>query len=329
MASKYHHTILITGATSGLGYECALSIARQCPDVQIIIASRSDPNACANSINHHLGQSNVEFIRLDLSSLAKIRQFVSEWEAKSFPSIQAMVMNAALQFPGQVDYTEDGFERTFAISHIGHALLFNLLRSHLADTARVVIVSSGTHDPAQRTGMPTAVYNSAEELAHPTPETCQYKGRQRYTSTKLANVLYTYALDDHFRRAAQKSGGQTKWTASAIDPGLMPGTGLARQTTGIQRFLWFHVLPAILPLLRLLVSKNIHSPKESGEAVARLAVGEDVQGQSGVYYEGTKPIKSSDASYDKSKQEDLWTWTAKTLARDEVERSRFELRDIL
>lgn len=329
MTSKYNHTILITGATSGLGYECALSIARQCPDTQIIIASRSDPNGCAKSINEHLSQNNVEFMKLDLSSLAQVRRFASEWEAKSFPSIQAIVMNAALQFPGDVEYTEDGFEKTFAISHIGHALLFNLLRSHLADTARIVIVSSGTHDPAQTTGMPAAVYNSAEELAHPTPETCQNKGRQRYTSTKLANVLYTYALDDHFGSISQKSGGKTKWTVSVIDPGLMPGTGLARQTTGIQRFLWLHVLPAILPLLRLLLTKNIHSPQESGEAVARLAVGEDVKGKSGVYYEGMKPIKSSDASYDKRKQDDLWTWTAKALARDEMERSRFELRDIL
>lgn len=328
MASKYHHTILITGATSGLGYECALSIARQCPDAQIIIASRSDPNGCAKSINDHVGQNNVQFMKLDLSSLAKVRQFASEWQAKAFPPIQALVMNAALQFPGDVDYTEDGFEKTFGISHIGHALLFNLLRPQLADAARVVIVSSGTHDPAQTTGMPTAVYNSAEELAHPTPETSQFKGRQRYTSTKLANVLYTYALDDHFRSILQKSGGKTKWTVSAIDPGLMPGTGLARQTTGIQRFLWLHVLPAVLPLLRLLVSKNIHSPQESGEALARLAVGKDVEGESGVYYEGTKPIKSSEASYDKGKQDDLWQWTAKALARDEAERSRFELRDI-
>jgi NAD(P)-dependent dehydrogenase (short-subunit alcohol dehydrogenase family) len=329
MAPKFHQTILITGATSGLGYQCALAVARQCPDGQVIMAARSDPNACAASINRQLGQRNVAFRPLDLSSLANIRQFSSEWDSSSFPPIQALVMNAALQFPGDVGYTVDGFEKTFGISHIGHALLFHLLRPHLADTARIVIVSSGTHDPAQTTGMPAAVYNSAEELAHPTPETSKNKGRQRYTSTKLANVLYCYALHGRFMAIARESDKKTDWTVSAFDPGLMPGTGLAREATAVSRFLWLHVLPVMLPVLRRLLTPNIHSPKESGEALARLAVGEDLEGLSGVYYQGEEQIKSSAASYDKSSQEDLWLWTAKTLGRDEAERSRFALQDLL
>lgn len=320
----FQRSILITGGTSGLGYECALSIARQRPDYQVIVASRSDPNNSATSINKSLDQNNVEFARLDLSSLEKVRDFASEWQAASHPPIETLVLNAALQLPGEIDYTVDGYEKTFGISHIGHALLLNLLRPHLADTARVVIVSSGTHDPEVKTGMPDAVYNTAEELAHPTAETSQNDGRQRYTSAKLANVLYTYALHRRFAAINEKSSGKMRLTVVAFEPGLMPGTGLGRAMGPALNFLWLYVLPLLLPLLRLVVGGSVNTIKASGESLVWLSISSDIEGQSGVYYDGREPIRSSKASYEKAKQEDLFMWTAKTLARDEREKSSFE-----
>ncbi|KAJ5601790.1 hypothetical protein N7510_011324 [Penicillium lagena] len=323
MPSKYQRSVLITGGTSGLGYHCALAIARKRPDYQVIIASRSDLDASAKSINKLLNQENVSFLRLDLSSLAQVRAFAEEWKANQFPPIQSLVFNAALQFPAAIEYTEDGFEKTFAISHIGHALLFSLLHPHLDETARVVIVSSGTHDPAQKTGMPDAKYTSAEESAHPPPLSAKESGRKRYSSTKLSNVLYAYAMHRRFAAINEKNGKH--WTVTSMDPGLMPGTGLTREGSRVEKFLWLRVLPHILPLLRLLVSPNIHTPQESGEALARLAVGADVEGVSGVYYEGLREIRSSDASYDVAKQEDLWKWTVETVACDHQEKMAFLL----
>ncbi|EED22670.1 short-chain dehydrogenase, putative [Talaromyces stipitatus ATCC 10500] len=294
MPAKFLRSILITGGTSGLGYHCALNVARKYPDYQIIIASRSDPNSSANALNNALNQKNVRFLPLDLSSLA-------QWETNQFPPIHSLVFNAALQFPGDVQYSIDGFEKTFAISHIGHALLFSLLRPHLADMARVVIVSSGTHDPAQKSGMPDAYYSSAGELAHPTGQSLKNNGRQRYSTTKLVNVLYGYALHRRFEAINKKSGKH--WTVAAFDPGFMPGTGLARDYSALQRFLWLKVLPKILPLLRLLLTPNTHTVEHSGKMLARLVIESDEEIGSGAYYEGPKRIKSSDASYDQDKQE--------------------------
>lgn len=325
MTQEYFQgSVLITGGTSGLGYECALSIARQRPDYQVIVASRSDPNDAAASINKSLDQSNVKFLKLDLSSLEKVRAFASEWKAANHPPIEALVLNAALQLPGEIDYTVDGYEKTFGISHVGHALLLSLLRPHLADTARVVIVSSGTHDPEVKTGMPDAVYNTAEELAHPTAETSKNDGRQRYTSTKLANVLYTYALHRRFAAINEKSNGKTKLTVVAFEPGLMPGTGLGRAMGPMLNFVWLYILPALLPLLRLVVRGSVNTVKASGESLAWLSISSDIEGQSGVYYDGREPIKSSKTSYEESKQEDLFMWTTKTVAKDEGEKSSFE-----
>ncbi|KAJ5212513.1 uncharacterized protein N7498_004159 [Penicillium cinerascens] len=323
MSSELQRSVLVTGGTAGLGYHCALTIARECPYYQVIIASRSDPKASAEAMNKLLDQENVKFLRLDLSSLSQVRAFAEVWETNQFPPIQSLVFNAALQLPGSVEYTEDGFEKTFAVSHIGHALLFSLLQPHLAETARIVIVSSGTHDPAQKTGLPDAKYTSAEYLAHPSPLSAKEKGRQRYASAKLANILYMYALHKRFSSVNEKSGKH--WTVTSMDPGLMPGTGLARRATRVEKFLWLRVLPKIIPLLRLLISPNIHTPQESGAALARLAVADDVEGVSGVYYEGLNEIKSSEASYDRAKQEDLWEWTVNAVARDYRERMAFML----
>ncbi|CAL5869151.1 uncharacterized protein PFLUO_LOCUS3379 [Penicillium psychrofluorescens] len=323
MSSTFNRSVLVTGGTTGLGFNCATVIAREHPDYQIIIASRSDPNASADAINQLLGQMNVKFVKLDLSSLSKVRSFVADWKDHRFPPIQSLVLNAALQFPGEAEYTEDGFEKTFAISHVGHALLFFLLTPHLADHARVVNVASGVHDPQQKTGLPDANYISAEELAHPPLALAKANGRQHYTNTKLANVLYTYALHRRFQSIKESTG--KNWTVTAFDPGLMPGTGLARDASRVEKFIWFRILPCITPLLRLFLSPNVHTAQVSGNCLAQLAIASDVDGVSGVYFEGNKKIKSSQASYDESKQEDLWQWTIGTLAQSEEEKNAFSM----
>ena len=104
----------------------------------------------------------------------------------------------------------------------------------------------------------------------------------------------------------------------------MPGTGLTRDASWPVRWLFAHVLPRAIPLLRRLVSPNIHTAQESGLALARLAVGSDVVGVSGKYFEGRKQIESSVESYEVPKQEDLWAWTAKHVAVDDAEARSFE-----
>lgn len=316
--SKPTGTVLVTGGTTGLGYECALWIAQQCPQYHVLIASRSNKDNAAVSINQKTGHGNVEYLQLDLSSLAKVRSFAADYAQRGDPPIKALVLNAGLQILN-LNYTEDKIESTFAINHVGHALLFYLLSPYLAEEARILIVASGTHDPTQKTGVPDAIYNSAEELAQPTKETEKYAGRQRYATSKLCNVMWTYALHRRLERASGK-----KWTVNAFDPGLMPGTGLVRDAPPMLQFLWHKILPRAIWLLRLLISPNIHLPRDSGASLARLAIGDDVKGVSGKYYEGKEPIPSSKDSLVVEKQEDLWEWTVRRVAKDKNERREFE-----
>ncbi|KAK3332894.1 hypothetical protein B0T19DRAFT_416710 [Cercophora scortea] len=313
-------TVLVTGGTIGLGYWAAQTIARAHPEYLVVISARSDATSAADVINASLKQTNTIFLPIDLASTANVRAFAENWVSKSFPPIQALVLNAGIQLPGALKLTAEGVETTFAINHVGHALLFHLLAPHLAPNARVVVTASGTHDPAQKTGVSDAVYTSAEALAHPPPDAINIPGRQRYTTSKLANVLWTYAL----QRRLNARAPDRKITVNAFDPGLMPGTGLARETNAVVRFLWKNVLPRMLPVMRMLVSPNIHTPAESGAALARLAIGEDVEGVGGKYFEGMRERESSVVSYEEAKQDDLWGWTVKFLRRDEAEGARWE-----
>jgi hypothetical protein len=79
----------------------------------------------------------------------------------------------------------------------------------------------------------------------------------------------------------------------------------------------------IQPLLRAVISPNIHSPRESGAALARSGGWGGCEGESGVYYKGLKQIESSNDSCNQAKHEDLWSCTTKTIVKDEEERGKF------
>ena len=303
----YTNTVLLTGGTSGLGYYAALNIAQKQPKYLVIITGRSDPKSSAQKINTKLSQNNVTFLPLDLSSLSKARAFAEAWPSKKYPPIISLILNAGTQSLGPVETNEEGYEKTFVINHLGHALLFHLLTPYLTPNARIVVTSSGTHNPiqTQKTNLPDAVYTTAEELARPNPATAHPKGMQRYNSSKLANILWTYALARHLTDA--KSG----ITANAFNPGLMPGTGLAREYGAFARFLWFYVLPHIVPLLRAMIP-FVRATDVSGTDLAWLALSPDTEGITGKYFDGRKQIESSTASYEVEKQEDLWEWSVKT-----------------
>ncbi|KAH9214928.1 dehydrogenase/reductase [Leptodontidium sp. 2 PMI_412] len=326
-------TIIITGGTSGLGYHCALILARENPTCLIVVASRKDSSTSSSSINKTLKQNNAIFLPLDLSKLNNIRAFASAFSKANYPPIKALLLNAALQFPTGLNMTEDGIEASFGVTHVGHALLYHLLAPHLAENTRIVVTSSGTHDPAQKTGLPDAVYISAEMLAHPTGEWATMKdGLQRYATSKLANVLWTYALNRRLENLSsggvQKDGSGKKITVTAMDPGLMPGTSLAREWKifkFIPGFLWFRIMPLLTPLARRFVDSNIHTAKESGAALASLATDERFEGVSAKYFEGTREIESSIDSYNVAFQEDLWEWTVRNVAENEEERARFDV----
>ena len=149
-------TVLITGGTNGLGLEAARDIATKFPSATLILASRSGETA-VQKLSQDLQNNNIHYMKLDLSSMKQVREFVEQVAGAGYPPITNLLLNAGLQVLGQQKST-DGIEMTFAVNHIGHFLLFQLLRPHLSPNARITVTASGVHDPAQKTMIPRTLF---------------------------------------------------------------------------------------------------------------------------------------------------------------------------
>ena len=295
-------TAIVTGANSGLGLECSRALLREGWHVVMAVRDTERGRAAADSLDH---RDRCVVSRVDLSSLASVRTFLAEHLDAALPPTRAVICNAAVQVVSRTRLSADGYELTFAVNHLAHFALVQGLVGQLARPSRIIVVSSGTHDPTKRTGMPAPHYTSAEELAHADgdPEEPIAKlGRRRYTTSKLCNVLFAYELD---RRLGRDHGGVA---VNVFDPGLMPGSGLARDYTGPQRAAWRF----ILPLLRFL--PDVHSARTSGEHLATLAGDRRFEGASGQYFLGLRPVRSSIDSFDTTKAEDLWHTSERLVA---------------
>ena len=207
-------TALITGGNSGLGLECARALLQQQPAWHVIIASRGRERseAAVDALRASGGPGTVEARALDLGSLADVRRFadglLADLRGAALPPLRALVCNAGLQFTHRA-VSADGFEATFAVNHLGHYLLTQRLLGALVPPARIVFVSSGTHDPAERTGMPHPNYRGARgspirppTAATPTPAaSAAAPTRPRSCATSSAPTSWR----DAWRRTACRS----------------------------------------------------------------------------------------------------------------------------
>jgi len=289
-------SIIITGATSGIGYECAIQIAKLAINEQIILACRNlkTGNKTIETIKHKTGHKNIICLPLDLESLESIREFKKQFE-KTGTKISTLINNAGLQNVDKTKYTKDGIEQTFGVNHLAPFYLTLLLIPYLAEDASITFTASGTHDPDQKSGMPAPEFKEAKLLAYPveTDEKQIKVGQRRYATSKLCNILTTYELQ---RRLAN-----TKIRVNAFDPGLVPGTGLARNYPPVLKFISDYVFKALIVFVH-----NVNTAQNSGKRLANLAYSDKYKSAKGKYFEGEKEIKSSTDSYNKELQKNLW-----------------------
>ena len=298
-------TVIITGGNSGLGYYCAQQIARH-SDWQIILACR-DREKASQAVTKLCQASNsqqIEAMNLDLADLVSVKTFAAKFKQKDLPPLKALVCNAGVQFIQRQTYTKDGFDMTFGVNHLGHFLLTNLLLEEFVKPARIIFVSSDTHDSSKTTGMPAPYFRDLQLMAYPDRDPALKGksigeiGRSAYTTSKLCNVLCAYELS---RRLNDNDAETPSITVNVFNPGLMPGSGLASDYTPTAKFVWNNILPILCRFI-----PNINTMENAGKALARLVLDNDLAGITGKYFSGFEMINSSKESYDLSKAKELW-----------------------
>lgn len=198
-------TILITGASSGIGYEAASLMVDR--GARVVLGTRGG-RARLDSLQASLGPGVVAPTSLDLSSFQSIREFVGSLSGAGIDRIDLVLLNAGKMVLGYEE-GEAGIEKMLAVHHIGHAYLFELLMPLMLasqhESVRIVFVSSSAH-----------LFSYAEGIRFDsTPDTFGLYF-QAYANSKLANALYVRALSHHLEAAYP-----SKFVVNAVNPGVV------------------------------------------------------------------------------------------------------------
>ncbi len=223
-------TFLVTGATGGLGLEIVRNLAKD-RDNKVIMAIRDQKKGL--EAKQKIG-NNVELLQLDLSQLSQICAFIHDWDTP----LDGLINNAGVQFVNETSFTPDGFEKTIAVNHLAAFMLTVGLKPYLTG-GRVLFIGSSTHKPndllARAFGFRGAQYTSIEELVQgkSNAKSIKQKNLDRYATSKLLNTITCVELARRYN----------EFSSFVLDPGLMPGTGLARQQNRVVQFIWKNIMP--------------------------------------------------------------------------------------
>lgn len=265
------HTIVITGANSGIGLETARELARR--GARIVMACRDATRAetARSDIASTTGSTKIEVMPLDLAALASVRSFAAALAARH-PVVHQLINNAGL-LPFGKQVTADGFEMQFGVNHLGHFLLTRLLMPQLlaAGTPRVINVASMMHH------LGSIDFDSFRGEK-------PYRPIRAYAQSKLANVLFTRELA---RRHA--SDGLSTY---ALHPGPV-GTNIAGRS--LLRRTLYRLVGAYM------------SPQRGARTSIHLATADGIEPTSGSYYDEYCKVKpGSKASQDAALAARLW-----------------------
>jgi NAD(P)-dependent dehydrogenase (short-subunit alcohol dehydrogenase family) len=169
--SQSGRTVIITGATSGIGFAAAKVLTDK--GARVVLAVRNQAKG-ADAVQRLGGLAEVR--PLDLADLSSVRAFADGWDGP----VDLLINNAGVMAV-PLGRTAEGFELQFGTNHLGHFALTNLLLPQLTD--RVVCLSSGAHRMGHI------------DLADPNWERRPYKQWPAYGQSKLANLLFVLELE--------------------------------------------------------------------------------------------------------------------------------------
>ena len=271
-------TVVITGATSGIGEIAAIDLAKR--GARIVFTARNPLRADAMMTQLSIANSAVKHaVHLaDLSRLAEMKRVAGEIAA-SEPKIDVLINNAGALFSTR-EVTPDGLEMTFATNHMAYFVVTNLLLDRLKATpgARIVSTASDAHKQGKL---------NFDDLQSQK----SYSAFRVYGTSKLCNILFTRAL------ARRLAGGSV--TANCLHPGFV-STAFGDNNDG----LWGFVIGVAKKLAAI-------TPQDGAKTISYLASAPDVAGQTGGYYYKSALATPTAAAQNDADAKRLWDISAK------------------
>jgi len=287
MSQSQQKLIAITGPTGGIGKATAEELARKGYRLALFARNQEKLKELSKQLLS-LGSPEVEHFTCDLADLKSVRRAAQEFRGK-FDRLDVLINNAGGIIP-KLRYSADDTEYSFAMNHLGHFYLANLLKDSLAesDDPRMISVSSVAHimgkldfsDLAKRKG--------------------SYSAFKVYADAKLCNIYFT--------REAARRWADFGLKAYCLHPGVVR-TGFGSEYSGI------------MGLLIKLGAVFMISPDKGTETSVFLAT-TDKDHKNGSYFIRKKKARTSKIAQDMSIASQLWKFSEELLEKTDVRKKR-------
>jgi NAD(P)-dependent dehydrogenase (short-subunit alcohol dehydrogenase family) len=263
-------TVVITGATSGIGEVAAVRLAEK--GARIVFTARDRARADETMAKLKRANPNADHAvhMADLSALAEMKRVGAELARE--PQIDVLVNNAGALFNKRQE-TVDGLEMTFALNHMAYFVITNLLLGKLKAGARIVTVASNAHRGAKLD------FDDLQSRRN-------YVGFPVYSKSKLCNILFNRELTHRIAGSGV--------TANALHPGFV-ATRFGDNSGGLMRT----VLKVAKPIGAI-------SPEEGAKTIIYLASSPEVAGVSGAYFYECKPATPTAEARSDEDAKRLW-----------------------
>ncbi|KAK7315078.1 hypothetical protein VNO77_33610 [Canavalia gladiata] len=284
----YGLTAIVTGASSGIGAETTRVLAMRGVHVIMAVRNVNAGKDVKQAILEGIPTAKVDVMELDLSSMASVRKFASEFNASELP-LNILINNAGIFGPPFM-LSEDNIELQFATNHLGHFLLTNLLLDTMKKTTReskkqgrIVNVSSNGHRLTYRQGI---LFDKLNDQS-------SYRTMCAYGQSKLANILHANEL----ARRLKEEGVDI--TANSLHPGVI--------ATNIHRY--NSVLSAIPEVFKTLANFVLKNVQQGAATTCYVALHPQVSRISGEYFSDSNLAKTSSQGRDIDMAKKLWDFS--------------------